>query len=200
MESYNRAELVKNIYDSGLSLFTTSTLRTILGIDKENSFLVVVQSLVRSGVLERLEKGKYRLVSGDVDDFELAYFLYSPSYISLETALNLSGILSQFPYEITSVTPRKSREKRVGDKIFLYLHIKPSLFWGYQKKSNFLIAEPEKALLDSIYFASKGLRGLDLAELDWGGVDKVKLLDYSNRFPQTKQFKGYFKLVGQKLR
>ena len=191
---------MKELYNSGLTFFTISTLKELLGVKKNNTLFRVIQQLCRDKILLKLERGKYTLADKPLDDFELANFLYGPSYVSLETALNLGGILSQFPYEVTSVTPKKSREKKVGGKVFVYLHIKPSLFWGYQKKGNFLIAEPEKALLDSAYFASKGLRGLALEELNWELLDKEKLLRYGRRFPQTRQFKNYFGLIKRRLK
>lgn len=197
--SYDRAKITKKLYDSGLTLFTTSVLRGLLGVEKKNTFLKIIRRLCCDGILLKLERGKYALADKPVDDFELANFLYRPSYISLETALNLGGVLSQFPYEVTSVTPKKSREKKVEGKTFVYLHIKPSLFWGYRKKDNFLIAEPEKGLLDSAYFASKGLRGLDLEGLNWALLDRAKLLRYGNKFPRTRQFKNQLDLIKQQL-
>lgn len=199
-KAYDRAKITKEIYNSGLTFFTVPTLKDLLGVEKNNTLFKIIQRLCQEKILQKLERGKYILVDKSVDDFELANFLYNPSYISLETALNLSGVLSQFPYEITSVTPKRNREKRIDSKVLIYLHIKPSLFWGYQKKGNFLLAEPEKALLDSAYFASKGLRGLDLEELNWVLLDKTKLLQYGRKFPQTRQFKNYFDLIRRKLR
>lgn len=200
MESYNRGLLVKKIYDSGLSMFNIHILKNILEIKKENTLLLIISSLVKNGILQKIEKGKFFITSKPPDDFSLAYFLYQPSYISLETSLNLHGILSQFPYEITSVTTKKKREKLVsfwhtgekGEKIFIYLHIKTSLFWGYFKKNNSLIAEPEKAILDTLYFASKGEREFNFDELNFSSIDKIKLFSYAKKFPQTRQFVKYF--------
>jgi len=197
---YDRAKITKKLYDSGLTLFTTSALKGFLGVEKKNTFLKIIRRLCYDGILLKLERGKYTLVGSQANDFELANFLYRPSYISLETALNLSGVLSQFPYEITSVTSKKSREKMVEGKVFAYLHIKPSLFWGYQKKGKLLIAEPEKAILDSAYFVSKGLRGLGLEELNWTLLDKNKLLNYGKKFPPTVQFEKYFGLIKRRIR
>lgn len=188
MESFERGVLVKRLYDSGASLFTTRTLVSLFGVKKENTALVIIGRLVKIGILEKLEKGKYQLVSRPADTFSLAHFLYQPSYISLETALNLHGILSQFPYEITSVTTNKKREKIVADKPFVYLHLMPSLFWGYAKQDNALIAEPEKALLDMVYFVSKGERGVHLDELNLSRLNRRQINLYIKKYPRTRQF------------
>ncbi|MBL7159871.1 hypothetical protein ISS85_05310 [Candidatus Microgenomates bacterium] len=188
MESFKRAKLVKAIYNSDLVFFTNSTLQTLFGIKKKNTLLAVLRDLVESGILGKLEKGKYFLLDADLDDFSLANFLHKPSFISLETALNFYGILSQFPYETTSVTLKKKKEKIINEKVFVYLHIKPSLYWGYQKKKEFLIAEPEKAVLDQIYFTSCGWRRINLEELNFERLNKKKLFFYADKFPKTKRF------------
>ena len=193
MESFNRSLLVKKLYDSELSLFNIQTLKDLWGVEKENTLLVIIRSLVKNGVLEKAEKGKFYLASKPPDDFSLAHFLYQPSYISLETGLNLHQILSQFPYEITSVTTKKKKEKVVGGKMFIYLHLNPGLFWGYFKKNSSLIAEPEKAILDTLYLASKGERGFNFDEADFSRINKGKLFSYARQFPKTRQFLAYFK-------
>lgn len=199
MASFNRSLLVKKIYDSGILLFNTQTLGDLLGVQKENTLFVIVRSLLKIGVLEKIEKGKFYLASRPPDDFSLAYFLYQPSYISLETALNLYGVLSQFPYEVTSVTTKKKREKIVRGKPFVFLHIAPHLFWGYIKKNDSLVAKAEKAVLDTLYFASRGERGFNFEELDFSRIDKEKLLFYAAKFPNTRQFAAFLKRIKKYL-
>jgi len=187
METYNLAEVTKLIYGSGFKLFRLKTIRDILEVKSEVSLKKVVARLVSSNVLRRLERDKYLLQDAQVSDFELANFLYSPSYVSLETALNFYGILSQFPYEITSVTLKKSIKKEVDGKLFAYMQVKKGLFWGYKKQDGVLIAEPAKALLDQIYLFSKGLRSINLDEYDLSGVDKIKIARDWERFPKVRQ-------------
>ena len=197
METINMAVLTKKIYDSGLSLFDLKTLNDILGVKKESTSFGVINRLIKSKVLVKIEKNKYLLQNGKADDFSLANFLYSPSYISFETALNIYGILSQFPYEITSCTSRKTKQKTYEEKLFSYTHIKKELFWGYEKKENFLIALPEKALLDQLYLAGKGLKGLSLDEYDFSFINLKKLKNYLNKYPKTRQFKKITALLGE---
>lgn len=188
METYDLSLATKKIYDSRLQLFTTATLRDILGIQSASTRFSALRRLTRSGVLEKLERDKYCLISREVNEFTLASFLYTPSYISFETALNFYGILSQFPYEITSATIKKPKQKKVHDKLYSYIRIQKSLFWGFKKEQQYLIAEPEKALLDQLYLVSKGLRSLHLDELDLSRIRKNLIREYSTTFPQTKSF------------
>ena len=48
-----------------------------------------------------------------------------------------------------------------------------------QKDKGFLIASPEKALLDYIYFGNKGLRNKEFDEMDFSVIDKRKLRLYA---------------------
>jgi predicted transcriptional regulator of viral defense system len=189
MGRYNLGELTKKIYESGLLLFESKTLRDILEVKKEASFYSAVKRLIKARVLQRVERGKYILKGAEVGDFALATFLYSPSYVSFESALNFHGILSQFPYEISSATTRKPLTKTFEDKTFSYFRIKKELFFGYEKREDFLIALPEKALLDQLYFWAKGLKAADLSEFDLSAIRKSRLKEFLSRYPRTKQTK-----------
>ncbi|MCL5090908.1 MAG: hypothetical protein M1514_02765 [Patescibacteria group bacterium] len=130
METYNLAVLTKRIYESGLFFFSSKTLRDILTINNEVVFFRIINRLVKSEVLQKIEKNKYFLKGATFSDFALANFLYSPSYISFESALNFYGLLAQFPYEITSVTTKKPLQKNIEEKVFSYTHLQKNLFWG----------------------------------------------------------------------
>src|SRR3989338_1100940 len=193
METYNISSITKKIYDSRLHLFTSKTLRDILGVWKENTTFNIIQRLIRGNVLYKIERNKYILKDASVSDFSLACFLYHPSYISFETALNFHGILSQFPYCVTSATTRKTIQKNVESKQFSYFHIKKDLFWGYDKKDDFLIASAEKALLDQLYFTTKGLKKTDLEDYDLSAITVSRLKEYIKEYPDTVQWKKIVK-------
>lgn len=188
MASYNLALLTKKLYESGFCLLTTKTLRDIFEIPNENTFFKTVNKLRQQKILTKIERNKYLLSSATVNTFELANFLYSPSYVSFESALNFHSILPQFPYEISSATLKKSKSKKWEKKVFVYYHLKKKLFFGYFKKNNFLIAYPEKALLDQLYFVAKGLKSLNLDECDFSSINKMRLKEFLRLFPRTSQF------------
>ncbi len=167
---------VKKIYESDFKLFTIKTLQQLLEIRTERNFYQVLQSLQEHQILEKLERSKYRRTGIAISDFELANFLYDFSYISLESALNYWGILSQFPFEISSVSNKKSIKKSVDGKCFTYSRISPRLYGMFIKENNFLIAMPEKALIDQLYFASRGWRSSSFDEYDLESINKKSLL------------------------
>jgi len=195
MERYNLAVLTKRIYESEFQLFTLEALREVLEIKKDSTLFSTVKKLSQAGVLIKIERGKYLLKDSKVSDFALANFIYQPSYISFESALNFYGILSQFPYEVTSATSKKTKEKIFQGKVFTFTHIKKELFWGYQKKQDFIIAFPEKAFLDQLYLAAKGYKRINLDEYNLEGLDVFRLKEYFKKYPQTRQCEKMAKLI-----
>jgi hypothetical protein len=79
------------------------------------------------------------------------------AYISFITALHLHGIIEQIPQVTTLASTDHSRTIRTKVGAFHTHHIAPSFFAGfgwYKRDSGFLIAEPEKALIDSLYLSA----------------------------------------------
>lgn len=52
-------------------------------------------------------------------------------------------------------------------------------------RDSFLIAEPEKVILDWIYLGIQDGTAPALDELDFGSVDRAKLLNHARRFPSS---------------
>lgn len=181
--------LTKKIYESSTQLFTVQTLREHLDIDKSGSLFNIIDRLLESGVLIKIERNKYGLKKYSCSEFTLANFIYEPSYVSFESALSYYGMLSQFPYEVTSATLGQTRSKKFNGKQYGYYHLKKSLFWGYIKEDNYLIADKEKALADQLYLASKGIKKIHLEEYDLSLINMLKIKSYISRYPQTSQFK-----------
>lgn len=173
------------------------TFDDFAGIEKDKHYLwLVLHRYKKSGKLLRLKKGIYtasvyvekmknRSETEIFADF-LANFLYSPSYLSLETILYRHNILTEIPVNFTSVTKNKTAAftNKLGN--FLYHKIKPSLFCGFElfERSGFslLKATKVKALFDFLYLrknilpskeAVKELR-LNLEHLSRADVNELK--------------------------
>jgi len=189
----DQATIIKKLKQEGISLFTSSDFKKNFQIKKENTAYKILERLTQKGILKRLIKKKYLFVFSESDDFQIANFLYSPSYISLESALSFYGIITQFPYQITSITPKKTKTIKTLGKEFSYAQIKPQLFFGYEKKEKFLIAIPEKALLDYLYLCSKGLRSFERDDFDLKTINKKKFLFLLKETRQEK-LKKFLKL------
>ena len=196
METISKQKAIQILIQKNISLLDISTAQKIFSFKKENSLYKFLQRLEKADILKRIIKGKYLFSFKEINDYELANFLINPSYISLESALSFYGILSQFPYTITSVTTSKTRKIIYNEKELEFSHLKRENFFGFVKKDNFLIAQPEKALLDELYFISKGLISISLNELNLSLINKNKLLkmmQYYKFLPLENMVKKYVK-------
>jgi hypothetical protein len=115
-------------------------------------------------LIVRLKRGIYMLNEDDrkvnPSRYAIAGRLNSPSYISLESALNFYGFIPEKVTAVTSVTTKKTLriDNQVGS--FIYQHIKPDAFSGFRAHKDesgltFFIAEPEKAIVDFLYLNLK---------------------------------------------
>ena len=91
----------------------------------------------------------------------------------------LYGIITAFPYKITSICLKKTRNLQIDNKELSYSQInnKPP-FFGYEKKDNFMMAEKEKAVFDYIYLAPKGYAARMCRSLIYQRLTKNRLNDY----------------------
>lgn len=186
MESYPTAEIINLLKEKQISLFSLADFSRLFNINNNNTLYKKIARLEKKKLIKKLIKGKYLFSFNLVNDFMIANYLYQPSYVSLETALSFYGIITGFPYKTTSITTKKTRSFMIDDKEFQYSQIAPSLFWGYEKKDSFLIAEKEKALLDYLYFFSKGLRSFYREEFNLKEINRKKLIDYAGNFKSRK--------------
>jgi len=196
METISKQKAIQILIQKNISLLDVNTAQKIFSFQNDNSLYKFLQRLERADILKRIVKGKYLFSLKEINDYELANLLLTPSYISLESALSFYGILAQFPYTITSVTPLKTKKIIYNEKEFEFAHLKREYFFGYVKKDNFLIALPEKALLDELYFISKGLIRISLDELNLSIIKKEKLkrmMKYYNFLPLKNLVKKYVK-------
>jgi len=112
---------------------------------------------VKSGRLIRLRRGAYLLPDhlrrGRVTLERIANLLYRPSYVSLERALMLHGLIPEAVPVVTSVTTKKPRTFDTPAGSFRYRHVKRDWFFGYREEDAGLVAAPEKALLDLVHLS-----------------------------------------------
>lgn len=144
----------------GRPVFTTHELIVTSG----KSTSTIVQSLnrlVKKGLLIKLYRGVWA-EAGDkrVSAFEMIPGLFPRQrvYVSFISALHLHGILEQIPQVITLASTAHTATIRTKAGTFSVHQIDPAIFDGfdwYRGEGNFLVAEPEKALIDSLYLSSR---------------------------------------------
>lgn len=136
---------------------------------------------VKRGVFQRAKRGLYLTLSIPPTTFELANVLYTPSYISLETALSYYRIIPEVTYATTSISLKPTNEFECMGRLFSYSTIKKTLFFGYSKKNiggkEILVADKEKALLDYLYFTAIGHKKVN-DRFNFQGIDYDKINGY----------------------
>lgn len=193
METITKEKFINAFREKSISLFGWEDVFKIFDINP-NAAKALFQRLKKGKIIQSLTRGKYLFLLAQKlpEDFEIANFLYKPSYISLETALSFYGIIDQFPYQILSVTLRKTKTFKVEKKSFVYAHIKPEFFRDFKKEGNYLIATPEKSIFDFLYLVYKGARpknNLRLLCPAKVNLDKTKIADYINKLAQKQDQK-----------
>lgn len=180
------SELKKISAEESGSLLNLVALLRISGFNSEQSLRKALLRLEKKGIIKRIGKGLYLNSFAPARIEVLAMLLGKPCYISYESALSYYGILSQMPFVVTCATTGKPSRKDTPLGTILYRHINPNLFWGYIEKERILYAEPEKALLDWIYWSRKtGNAKLTLGELDFSLLNKERLQKYAGTFPES---------------
>ena len=81
-----------------------------------------------------------------------------------------------------------------GGKTFSFVQITPKYFSDYQIVDNFLIATPEKALVDMMFTVALGRASLSIEELNLQSIDKNKVNELASKI-KNKAFKNYYKTI-----
>jgi len=134
--------------------------------DFDNRRLVEWQ---QKGYLIKVRRGYYcfgERKKGEHFLYVAANKIYSPSYISMESALAYYNLIPEGVFMTTSITTKNTAGYDTAIGNFEYKHLKPLLFFGYkllrEKEFTIKIAEPEKVILD--YFYMNPLNNLDEIE------------------------------------
>ena len=154
------------------------------------------------GLLIKLRRGLYMLSENDrkitPSRSFIANQLYGPSYVSLEYALSLYGLIPERVADVTSVTTRKTQKFTNQFSAFIYKHIKRDCFKGFTQAKDetgisYFIALPEKAAVDFLYFNQHNLQRDFFANLqecyrfqNVSGLKVAKILEFARLFENRK--------------
>ena len=149
------------------------------------------------GYIKNIINAYYVFADKKLDEkslFFIANRIYSPSYISLETALSYYGFIPEAVFAVTAVSTRKTKTFSTSYGEMIYKHIHPRYFFGYDlvefEGFRFKIASPEKAILDFLYL-NPGLRTAgDMEELRMNTEEVRERID-------REKFSGYLQGFGK---
>ena len=179
-----REELLKK----KLFIFTPRDFELVFQLPKHKTKYLLEKESDR-GLFLRLKKGLYSLKTDLPTEAEIANRLYQPSYISFEYALAGYNILPEMTYSITSATTKPTRTFAIENREFSYFTIKKEAYTGYnlikQGGKSFLMADPEKSLVDYLYFVALGKKANN-DRLNTSSLRKEKLFEYAGLYGRSK--------------
>lgn len=142
-------------------VFMTREAATCAGSSPSNT-VQALNHLAREGVVIKIARGIWGFDMGNerISQYSVIPFLFprGRGYVSFISALHLHGIIEQIPQAVTLASTVHTKTIRTKLGTFHLHRIAPSFFKGfdwYRGKGNFLIAEPEKALVDCLYLSAR---------------------------------------------
>lgn len=117
------------------------------------------KNLEKKGFIKEVEKGKYILLGFQPErvlsePFFIGTKIIIPSYVSYWSALNFYGFTEQIPKTVFVASTKRKKSIVFEGVHFRFVKISPRKFFGYKEERSgelsYLIAEPEKALIDSL--------------------------------------------------
>lgn len=180
--------------------FSTKDVQFITA-SRPESARVLCARYTKEGIFLRIQRDLYCFKKvfdhlNRADYFHLSGLIQKNTYLSFSTALAYYGILPSLPHLTEAVGFIRSTEKQVGKQTWKYHKLPKKLFFDYKKiesakDHDFILASPEKALLDTLYLYSLGRYYVDLKKINLERVDFERLVEQAEKFPdRTKKLLG----------
>lgn len=184
MKSLKPLDVLDGLSKGKIRLFSPEEFRRVFRIS-----LRAAQEFIKDhkkDLFIKLRNGLYALRTSVPAEAEIANRLYTPSYLSLEYALAHYRMIPETVYSVTSVTTRITRTFVAEGRSYEYSRIKRKAFTGYKNLKTdagiVLIAEPEKALVDYLYFVDLKLKLLNERLSLKGKVNGTTVVRYAKLF------------------
>ena len=137
--------------------------------------------------IQRLMRGLYTFADRAYDEYSITRLIQPSSYISLESALHMHGMIPDVPSSVTSVGSG-AREKiyKIQGAMYTFSPLKKSLVYGFMTRGDrkigyYALACREKALLD--YLFVRKIRSLSDMRIDVSLIDKDVYYRYRADYP-----------------
>ena len=162
-----------------------------------------------NGRLYRLRRGLYALAPPyrkvKAHPFVVANRMVRPSYVSLQSALAIHGLIPESVPVTTSITTGRPGEFSTPLGTFVFRHVRTPLFQGFREfemdtLQPAFVATPEKALLDLLYLEKGSDSEAYLAELRLeidDGFDLEELERFSRIFRSGKVRRAVAGVIGR---
>jgi hypothetical protein len=180
---YRIVSAIEDMKTAQSGVFSLSDLRNLLGIKSKDSFYRTVRGLCAAGVISRFSRGFY--VTEEFSPAVLSQRICPESYISFGTVLADNLLIGSVPeYRIRAVKPKPTRIYTDGKHTIEHLGIKPDLIFGWTVDKGIRRADPEKAVLDTLYFYRLGTKfSFDIySDVDYSSLNSDKIDEYLTKY------------------
>lgn len=141
-------------------VFTTREIAVCCGGSVSNT-VQALRHLEKKGILFQIARGVWGLEIGKEKPsahLAIPFLMAHRAYVSFISALHLHGMIEQIPQGVTLASTSHTKILRTKLGTYFVHKISPSFFKGfdwYKGNGSFLIAEPEKALVDCLYLSAR---------------------------------------------
>lgn len=192
-------DILKAIEQLDRLIFTTREVAALAEISL-SSASQRLERLAQKKLIGRIKHGLW----GKIYDKRFSPLLVVPfllpgqqCYVSFISALHMHGIISQIPQVVTVASTAHSKNIATTVGTFRIFQLAPSFFDGFEWSANgaYLIATPEKALIDCLYISSrKGRQFAHFPELELRkNFDRKKAMMWVNRIKDQNIRSAVFK-------
>jgi predicted transcriptional regulator of viral defense system len=150
----NATTALSRLRGLGVPVVRTSDAAAALGL----STFAASQTLRRLAAAELVRPVRHGLwwVEGEIDPYRLPEYLTAPmpSYLSMQTALHVHGLIEQIP--VVHYAASLARTQRIVTRAgtFSIHHLAPEVYGGFEEtKAGALLATAEKAIFDVAYLS-----------------------------------------------
>ena len=163
-------DALSTLASMGATVFATSDAAARLRVPNGHASVMLAR-LAASGHVIRLRRGVWALPNR-VDPLALPEYLTAPfpSYVSLQSALYLHGMISQMPAVTYAVSLARTRRFTTPLGTVSVHHVQPAFFFGFEEagRAGGRLATPEKALVDFLSLTpARSNLFRALPELEW---------------------------------
>jgi len=171
---------------------------------------------IKKGEIIRVKKGRYILKSRfEKEENKEAYLeylannIYKPSYLSCEYVMNKYNLLTEAVYNITSISPKKTKIITNQLAKFVYYSLSPVLITGFKIKkfqsADIMIADKPKAVFDYLYLrfiknTPINDKSVEDLRINWENLNKMEFIEIKKYadLSNNKKIKEVIRIIFKK--
>ena len=175
-------QVYEKLRKNKINVFRIRDICLLFKFKREKSYNII-KALTKKKAIIKIKSGLYSFK--DVSEFVIGTSLNWHSYVSFWSALNYYGFSDNLPKKIFFASRKYHKEINLLKFVFL----SRNKFFGYRKIDDLIIAEKEKAIIDSLLYpkysgGSEEIKKSFLAAINELNIEKMA--DYINKIAIKK--------------